>query len=86
MEKPVIAGPKSIKLDMTPGTYFWCSCGRSANQPFCDGSHRTTSFVPLRVEIKEPALVKWCACKYTTTPPFCDHTHRELPGYPGKDA
>lgn len=86
MEKPVIAGPKSIKLDTAPGTYFWCACGRSANQPFCDGSHRTTEFNPLKVVIKEQALVKWCACKYTKTPPFCDHTHRELPGYPGKEA
>jgi CDGSH iron-sulfur domain-containing protein 3 len=80
-EKPVIAGLRSIKIMTEPGTYFWCACGRSNNQPFCDGSHKVTSFRPMVVEIKERSLVKWCSCKHTKTPPFCDHSHRELPGY-----
>jgi len=80
-EKPTIAGLRSIKLETEPGTYFWCACGRSKKQPFCDGSHRVTLFHPLPVKIEEKKLVKWCTCKHTKTPPFCDHSHRELPGY-----
>lgn len=81
MEEPVIAGLRSIKLETELGIYFWCACGRSKTQPFCDASHKESSFQPLRVEITEKKLVKWCACKHSKTPPFCDHTHRELPGY-----
>ncbi|MFH0758143.1 MAG: CDGSH iron-sulfur domain-containing protein [Bacteroidota bacterium] len=80
-DKPEVAGLRSIKLETEPGTYFWCACGRSSRQPFCDGSHRETGFLPLRVVIAEKQLVKWCSCKMTKTPPFCDHSHRELPGY-----
>lgn len=84
-DKPVIAGLRSIKLETRPGTYFWCACGRSSKQPFCDGSHRGTKFLPLRVVISEEKRVKWCSCKMTKTPPFCDHSHRDLPGYVEKD-
>jgi CDGSH-type Zn-finger protein len=80
-DKAIIAGLRSIKLETESGTWFWCACGRSANQPFCDGSHRGTGFQPLVVKIDEKQMVKWCTCKQTKTPPFCDHTHRELPGY-----
>ena len=80
-DKPLVAGLRSIKLDTRPGTYLWCACGRSKKQPFCDGSHINTSFLPLRVVIKEQQRVKWCSCKMTRTPPYCDHSHRELPGY-----
>jgi CDGSH iron-sulfur domain-containing protein 3 len=81
MEKPIIAGLKSIKLEMEPGEYAWCACGHSKIQPFCDGSHKVTSIKPVKTIIKEKGLVKWCSCKMTHTPPFCDHTHRQLPGY-----
>ncbi|MEX2370445.1 MAG: CDGSH iron-sulfur domain-containing protein [Bacteroidales bacterium] len=83
-EKPVIAGLRSIKIEMQPGIYAWCACGRSKNQPFCDGSHATTNFKPLLVNITEARLVKWCSCKMTKTAPYCDHSHRELPGYEQK--
>ena len=79
--KPAIAGLRSIKLETEPGRYYWCSCGLSTNQPFCNGAHAGTGFEPLPVVITEKQLVKWCSCKYTRTPPFCDNTHRELPGY-----
>lgn len=85
MEKPKIAGYRSIKLDMEPGDYYWCACGRSANQPFCDGSHKVTSFTPLEITIREKGRYKWCACKQTKTPPFCDDSHRELEGYVPKE-
>jgi CDGSH-type Zn-finger protein len=83
--KVTIAGLRSIKLDTEPGIYFWCACGKSANQPFCDGSHQGTGIEPMQVNIEEKKLIKWCSCKHTKTPPYCDHSHRELPGYKPKE-
>ncbi|MBN2615693.1 MAG: CDGSH iron-sulfur domain-containing protein [Bacteroidales bacterium] len=77
--KPIVVDKHSMKLIMEPGTYFWCACGRSKKQPFCDGSHKDfPPLKPVKVEIKEKGLVKWCLCKYSKTPPFCDNFHREL--------
>ena len=77
--EPIIAGRKSIKLDLQPGTYAWCACGRSRTQPFCDGSHAGTDFRPVPFTIQVQKIYSLCACKHTLTPPFCDHTHRTLP-------
>jgi CDGSH-type Zn-finger protein len=66
------------------GEYHWCACGRSQSQPFCDGSHKSSSYLPLRVVISADRKVAWCACKRTGTPPFCDGSHAKLPpGGPG---
>lgn len=65
-------------MEMEPGTYFWCACGRSKKQPFCDGSHKSTSFRPLKVVIDKPQRIKWCMCKYGENGAFCDNKHREL--------
>ena len=62
-----------------PGEYWWCSCGRSKNQPFCDGSHAGTDHEPVQVEIDEERPVAWCTCKRTATGPWCDGTHARLP-------
>lgn len=78
MAEPVIAQKKPYKLEMEPGTYFWCACGRSANQPFCDGSHKGTGFSPVKVEVTEKQLVAWCGCKRSKKGAFCDGTHRTL--------
>ncbi len=78
MDKPIIAQKHSYKLDMEPGTYYWCACGRSSKQPFCDGSHKGTSFTPLKVEIEEARKVAWCGCKHSENKPFCDGKHRSL--------
>lgn len=78
MEEPVIVQKHSLKMEMEPGTYFWCSCGRSKNQPFCDGSHKGTSFRPVKVKIDTPRRVKWCMCRHSKEGPFCDNSHRQL--------
>lgn len=76
---PVIAGTAPIPVEVEAGrTYFWCVCGRSARQPFCDGSHRETAFQPLRWEAPETRRVWFCACKQSAGAPLCDGTHKGL--------
>ena len=76
--EPVIADKKPAVLELEPGTYYWCSCGRSANQPFCNGSHQGTEFVPLKLEIAEKQQVALCNCKHSGNSPFCDGSHSKL--------
>ncbi|MCS6990688.1 MAG: CDGSH iron-sulfur domain-containing protein [Chitinophagales bacterium] len=78
MEKPNIAGTMPIVMEMHPGTYYWCACGLSKSQPFCDGSHRTTPFTPVEISINEARKVAWCLCKHTNRKPFCDGSHRTI--------
>ena len=78
MEKPEIAQKGPYVMDMEAGTYYFCACGKSKNQPFCDGSHKGTAFVPKKVEIAEAKKVAWCGCKQTKNGAFCDGTHRSL--------
>jgi CDGSH-type Zn-finger protein len=69
-------GPYRVELE--PGTYFWCACGRSANQPFCDGSHKATGIQPARLEVTEKRTVYLCACERSGNRPYCDGTHKTL--------
>lgn len=80
-DKPIIVQLRSLKMDMEPGTYFWCSCGKSNKQPFCDGSHKGTNFKPERVVIEQRQKVAWCMCRHSDKGAICDHKHRELDGY-----
>ncbi len=57
------------------GEKWWCACGKSKTQPYCDGSHAGTEFVPLQVQFDGETKVAWCACKKTQNPPFCDGSH-----------
>jgi CDGSH-type Zn-finger protein len=78
MDQPEIAQKSPFVLDLAPGTYWWCACGRSKNQPFCDGSHKSTAFSPVKFEITQPVQVALCGCKHTRNPPFCDGSHKKL--------
>lgn len=78
MEKPKIAQTSPYILDVEAGKYWWCACGRSSNQPFCDGSHKVTSFTPVKVEITENKKVAFCGCKHSNNKPYCDGTHRNF--------
>lgn len=64
--------------------YFWCACGRSQNQPFCDGSHKGTDFVPVKYEATESKKVFFCGCKSTASAPLCDGSHNKVSA-PEKD-
>ncbi|KAL5468721.1 hypothetical protein EMCRGX_G029831 [Ephydatia muelleri] len=66
--------PFEVSLE-TEKTYAWCKCGHSNKQPFCDGSHKTTTFKPVRFTVEEKKTAYLCGCKQTGTPPFCDGTH-----------
>jgi CDGSH-type Zn-finger protein len=78
MEKPVIAQKSPYVLEMQPGSYYYCTCGKSAKQPFCDGSHRGSEFTPKKIEIDDIKKVAWCGCKHSSNAPFCDGTHAKL--------
>lgn len=85
-QAPIIARPKGYYFEIKAGDrYLWCSCGRSANQPFCDGSHVGTGFLPVPFKAKQDDEVLFCGCKHTKTPPFCDGSHNNLPGGYGYD-
>ncbi len=78
-EDKVVAAKKPIVVDCEPGEYWWCACGRSANQPWCDGSHAGTGIEPEKMVIEEKAKLPLCQCKHTGNPPMCDGSHRNLP-------
>jgi len=78
MNKPVIAAKKAFVADLAAGSYWWCACGQSKKQPYCDGSHQGTGFMPLEFTIDVPKSVKLCLCKYTAAAPYCDGAHKKL--------
>jgi CDGSH-type Zn-finger protein len=78
MEEPTIAQKAPFVMEIQPGTYYWCACGKSQNQPYCDGSHKVTSFTPVKEVVTEAKKVAWCGCKHSLKKPFCDGTHRNL--------
>ena len=78
MSKPLRAGDTPLGIEVEPGkSYWWCSCGKSANQPFCDGSHKGSEFAPLKYEATAARTVYFCACKATANAPLCDGSHKK---------
>lgn len=79
MSNPVIADNKPKKVSLEKGKkYFFCACGRSANQPFCDGSHAGTEFRPQPFTAEKDGDAFLCMCKQTGNVPFCDGTHKKF--------
>ena len=79
MADPNIAQKAPFPVDVTAGKkYFWCACGKSANQPFCDGSHSDTEFTPVAYEADKDRTLYFCGCKRTGGAPLCDATHNSL--------
>lgn len=78
MESPKIAEkfPAAVVLDS--GAYFWCACGKSKNQPFCDGSHQGSGIFPTQFKMDVKKEVYLCQCKQSRNAPFCDGSHRSL--------
>lgn len=78
-KKPEIAGKSPVMIDLKKAeNYAWCSCGMSANQPWCNGSHKDTSFNPLIFSSEESKKSAICKCKHTKNPPYCDGSHMNL--------
>ena len=78
MSEPVIAQKNPYAVELDAGEYWYCTCGKSSSQPFCDGSHKDTDFSPLQVNISEKGTYYFCGCKRTATQPFCDGKHNDL--------
>ncbi len=78
MSNANIADTKPAVLNVEPGTYYYCSCGLSSNQPFCNGAHKGSDFTPIKVEIEEAKTVAFCNCKQSQNGAFCDGSHTKL--------
>ena len=80
MGAPTISQKAPYSVAVEAGkTYWWCACGKSAKQPFCDGSHKGTAFSPLKFDAETTGVVSFCGCKATGNQPRCDGSHRNLP-------
>lgn len=78
MEQPNIPQKTPYVMELEPGNYAWCACGKSENQPYCDGSHKGSEFTPIVEKITEAKKVAWCGCKHSNNKPYCDGTHKNL--------
>ncbi len=78
MTKGQRAGESAIAVNVEKGkSYYWCSCGKSSRQPFCDGSHKATEFNPIIYKAEVTKKMFFCACKQTNNQPFCDGSHNK---------
>ncbi len=78
MSEPVRASDTPYAIDVEEGkNYFWCACGKSKEQPFCDGAHSGTGIAPVRYKATESKKVFFCGCKVTEGQPFCDGSHKK---------
>ncbi|MEE2711175.1 MAG: CDGSH iron-sulfur domain-containing protein [Planctomycetota bacterium] len=78
MSEPECSQKKPYVVEEEPGAKAWCSCGRTANQPYCDGAHAGTDMRPTIVQIEEKKTVAWCGCRRSGNGPFCDGAHARL--------
>ncbi|HMK89643.1 MAG TPA: CDGSH iron-sulfur domain-containing protein [Methylocystis sp.] len=79
MAERVVVQKKSMPVEVEAGkVYYWCACGRSANQPFCDGAHKGTEIAPVPYTPTESGKTFFCGCKATKNEPLCDGAHKHL--------
>jgi len=79
MTEPVIAQKAPYPVEVEAGkNYFWCACGKSAKQPFCDGAHKGSGLSPVKYEAAKDAKVYFCGCKASVNKPLCDGTHGKI--------
>jgi CDGSH-type Zn-finger protein len=79
MTEPVVAARAPSKVSLEAGKdYWWCACGRSQNQPFCDGSHKGSGLVPMKYTAGKSGDHWLCACKHSSKKPLCDGTHKTI--------
>ena len=79
MSDPACPQKAPYALDLAPGDYWWCACGLSRKQPFCDGSHKGGEFVPTQFTVAAAGKQWLCGCKRSANKPYCDGTHKTLP-------
>ena len=76
---PKVAGTAPLKVSVEAGKdYWWCSCGKSASQPFCDGSHKGTGMGPMKYTAEKDGDAWFCTCKQSTHQPMCDGSHKKV--------
>lgn len=77
--QPTIAQKAPYPVEVEAGkTYYWCCCGKSKSQPFCDGSHQGSEFVPMAFTAEKSETKYFCGCKMSANKPFCDGAHAKL--------
>ncbi len=76
---PFVPQKGSYKIEVEAGkSYWWCACGQSSTQPFCDGKHKGSGFAPIKFEADETKIVSFCGCKGSGKAPLCDGSHKNL--------
>ena len=79
MSNPIVAQKSPCPVEVTEGkTYWWCSCGKSATQPFCDGAHKGSEFSPVAYKAEKTGTVYFCGCKHSGNGALCDGSHSKL--------
>ncbi len=78
MSKGVCVQKSPYAVELEAGDHYWCACGLSKKQPFCDGSHKGSEFSPVKFILDKKETKYLCGCKATNNPPFCDGTHNKL--------